>query len=236
MKLALLVEDDLDLANTIEAQLTRSNPLEVHQVESAEEALEQAASHRYDLLVVDWMLPEMNGPRLIEELRDEGYATPALILTARDEVEDLVRGLESGADDYMSKPFDMEELEARARALLRRPPNWSTLDKVSVGPLEINTARREAVLDDVLLDLRKKEFDLLRLLADKVPDVVSRDVIAERVWGSEFVSDNSIDVTISGLRNKIDDVLGEDNDILRLETVRGVGYRLRVVEEEDEEE
>ncbi len=236
MKLILLVEDDSDLASTIENRLTRSNPLQVHHVKSAEEALEQAASHRYDLVILDWMLPEMNGPRFIEELRAEGYATPALILTARDEVDDLVRGLESGADDYMTKPFEFAELEARARALLRRPPNWATLDKVSAGPLEINTARREAVLDDVLLDLRKKEFDLLRLLADKVPDVVSRSVIAERVWGSEFVSDNSIDVTISGLRKKIDDVLGEDNDILRLETVRGVGYRLRIVEEEDEKE
>lgn len=235
MKLILLVEDDSDLASTLEDRLTRSNPFQIHHVESAEEALEKTSSHRYDLMIVDWMLPEMNGPRLIEELREEGYATPALMLTVRDEMDDLVRGLESGADDYMTKPFEFEELEARVRALLRRPPEWAKLDKVSAGPLQINTARREAVLDDVLLDLRKKEFDLLRLLADKAPDVVSRSVIAERVWGSEFVSDNSIDVTISGLRKKIADVLGED-ETLRLETVRGVGYRLRVLEEEDEEE
>ena len=236
MKLILLVEDDTDLAGTIEKRLSRSNPFQIHHVESAEEALTKTSSHRYDLMIVDWMLPEMNGPRLIEELREEGYASPALMLTVRDEMDDLVRGLESGADDYMTKPFDFKKLEARARALLRRPPEWSEIDKVSAGPLKVNTARREAVLDDVLLDLRKKEFDLLRLLADKSPDVVSRSVIAERVWGSEFVSDNSIDVTISGLRKKVDDVMGKDDDTLRLETVRGVGYRLMVNEEDLEEE
>ena len=228
MKLILLVEDDTELAQTLENRLTRNDPYQVHHVESAEEALEKTANHRYDLMIVDWMLPEMNGPRLIEELREEGYATPVLMLTVRDELDDLVRGLESGADDYMTKPFEFEELQARVRALLRRPPEWTTIDEIEVGPLRINTARREAELEREFLDLRKKEFDLLRLLADQEPDVVSRSVIAERVWGSEFVSDNSIDVTVSGLRKKMGDALGEDDDTVRLETVRGVGYRLMI--------
>lgn len=226
MKLILLVEDDPEVARTLENRLTRGRPYQIHHVESAEEALVKTSSHRYDLMIVDWMLPEMNGPRLIEELREDGYATPILMLTVRDSVEDRVRGLESGADDYMTKPFEFKELEARVRALLRRPPEWTKLDEVTVGPLSINTARREALLDGKLLDLRKKEFDLLRLLADQQPDVVSRSVIAERVWGSEFVSDNSIDVTVSGLRKKMKDALGDER--VRLETVRGVGYRLKV--------
>jgi len=233
MKLILLVEDDTELAQTLENRLTRNDPYQVHHAESAEEALEKTANHRYDLMIVDWMLPEMNGPRLIEELREEGYATPVLMLTVRDELDDLVRGLESGADDYMTKPFEFEELQARVRALLRRPPEWTTIDEIEVGPLRINTARREAELEREFLDLRKKEFDLLRLLADQEPDVVSRSVIAERVWGSEFVSDNSIDVTVSGLRKKMGDALGEDDDTVRLETVRGVGYRLMIENEEE---
>ena len=233
MKLILLVEDNPEMAQTLEDGLTRSNPFQIHHAESAEEALDKADDHRYDLMIVDWMLPEMNGPRLIEELREDGYATPVLMLTVRDSTEDLVRGLESGADDYVTKPFEFDEVEARVRALLRRPPEWKTLDQVSVGPLTINTARREADLAGELLDLRKKEFDLLRLLADKQPDVVSRGVIAERVWGAEFVSDNSIDVTVSGLRKKMSDVLGEENDDVRLETVRGVGYRLMVNNEQE---
>lgn len=228
MKLILLVEDDPEMARTLEEGLTDDGPYQIHHVTNAEEALVKASAHRYDAMIVDWLLPEMNGPELIEDLRDEGYTTPILMLTVRDDVEDVVKGLESGADDYMSKPFSLKELRARVRALLRRPPEWSALDEISAGPLKVNSARQEARLAGEKLDLRKKEFDLLRLLADQEPNVVSRNVIAERVWGSEFVSDNSIDVTVSGLRKKIEGAMNEHDESLRLDTVRGVGYRLRV--------
>lgn len=228
MKLILLVEDDPEMARTLEEGLTNDGPYRIHHVTNAEEALVKASAHRYDAMIVDWLLPEMNGPELIEDLRSEGYTTPILMLTVRDDVENVVKGLESGADDYMTKPFSLKELRARVRALLRRPPEWSALDEISAGPLKVNSARQEASLAGEKLDLRKKEFDLLRLLADQEPNVVSRNVIAERVWGSEFVSDNSIDVTVSGLRKKIEDAMSEEEEDLRLDTVRGVGYRLRV--------
>lgn len=233
MKLILLVEDEPKLARTLEKGLKRDGPYRIHHVTSAEEALEKTAEHRYDAMVVDWLLPEMNGPELIEDLRGEGYSTPILMLTVRDSVEDRIKGLESGADDYLTKPFSMEEVQARVRALLRRPAEWTQLDEITVGPLEVNSATQEARMSGELLDLRKKEFDLLRLLADREPNVVSRSVIAERVWGSEFVSDNSIDVTVSGLRKKLENAENGESEDMRLETVRGVGYRLMVDDEEE---
>jgi DNA-binding response OmpR family regulator len=231
MKLILLVEDDEKLADTLEKGLTKNEPYRVHHVTSAEEALVKAAAHRYDAMVVDWLLPEMNGPELIEELREEGYMTPILMLTVRDSLDDMVKGLESGADDYLTKPFEMREVKARVRALLRRPAEWAALDEIAVGPLTVNSARQEAHVNEHELDLRKKEFDLLRLLADQEPNVVSRSTIAERVWGSDYVSDNSIDVTVSGLRKKLEGAMDGEEDGMRLETVRGVGYRLKVDQE-----
>lgn len=231
MKLILLVEDDPKLARTLEKGLKRDGPYRIHHVSSAEEALTETENHRYDAMIVDWLLPEMNGPELIEDLRSDGYSTPILMLTVRDSVEDRVKGLESGADDYLTKPFSMEEVQARVRALLRRPAEWASIDEITVGPLIVNSATQEASVSGHILDLRKKEFDLLRLLADRQPNVVSRNVIAERVWGSEFVSDNSIDVTVSGLRKKLENAKNGRDQGMRLETVRGVGYRLMLSEE-----
>jgi DNA-binding response OmpR family regulator len=233
MKLILLVEDEPKLAKTLEKGLNRDGPYRIHHASSAEDAMEKTSEHRYDAMVVDWLLPEMNGPELIEALRRKEYATPILMLTVRDSVEDRVKGLESGADDYLTKPFSMDEVKARVRALLRRPAEWADLDEISVGPLEVNSARQEARVSEHILDLRKKEFDLLRLLADREPNVVSRTVIAERVWGSEYVSDNSIDVTVSGLRKKLEDAKNGSDKDMRLETVRGVGYRLMVSEDDE---
>lgn len=225
MKLVLLVEDETELADTLIDGL-ESNGFRAHHASDAEEALVQTESHRYDVVIMDWMLPGKNGPALVQELRERDYAAPILMLTVRDSVEDRVEGLESGADDYLTKPFSFEELMARLRALLRRPANWKTIDDLEVGPLEISASTREVRIFDHEVDLRKKEFDLLRLLAEQAPSVVSRTAIAERVWGTEYVSDNAIDVTVSGLRQRMDEAMGEDGPV-RLETIRGVGYRLQ---------
>lgn len=190
------------------------------------------ADRRYDLLIVDWMLPQTNGLDLVRTLRDREYSSPILMVTVRDSVDDLVTALESGADDYLTKPFSFDVLHARARALLRRPVEWTPLDESTVGPLKINSATREAAIHGQAMDLRRKEFDLLRLLADQEPEVVSRGAIAERVWGSDVVSDNAIDVTVSGLRTQMDNVTNGEADV-RVETVRGIGYRLRVDADEE---
>lgn len=231
MKLVLLVEDERELADTLVDGL-EAHGYRVHHAPDAEEAQVQTSSHRYDAMIVDWMLPGMNGPDLVRKLRDEGYSSPVLMLTVRDSVEDRVEGLEAGADDYLTKPFSFEELLARVRALLRRPVEWTEIDELSVGPLEMSTAMRSVSIHDEALDLRKKEFDLLRLLAERSPTVVTRSAIAERVWGTEYVSDNAIDVTVSGLRQRMNDAI-QDRDTLRLETVRGVGYRLQALQQEE---
>ena len=231
MKLILIVEDDEDLARTLEKGVAKDENYRVHHVSTGSEALEKAQTRRYDLLIVDWMLPDVEGPTLIEALRDDSYASPILMLTVRDDVEDRVAGLDSGADDYLTKPFSFEELRARIRALLRRPTEWTTLDEACVGRLRIDGATRQAEIGGTPLDLRKKEFDLLRLLAQRAPEVVSRSAITERVWGSDVVSDNALDVTVSGLRKQMEDVQDEESSVW-VKTVRGVGYRLQVREEE----
>jgi len=224
MKLILLVEDEHELADTLVDGL-ETHGYRVHHAETAEDAVVQTASHRYDALIVDWMLPGTDGPELVQDLRASDYVSPVLMLTVRDSIEDRVHGLESGADDYLTKPFSFEELLARLRALLRRPREWSNLDVLQAGALEMDMSTRQVVIHNHPVDLRKKEFDLLHLLMERSPAVVSRTVIAERVWGSEFVSDNAIDVTVSGLRQNIH-IDGENPQHIRLETVRGVGYRL----------
>lgn len=230
MKLILIVEDDEDVARTLEDGLQHSDDYRVHYTPTAEKALAETSARRYDLLIVDWRLPEMSGVELVRTLRERDYAAPILMLTVRDSVEDRVEGLESGADDYLTKPFSLDELRARVRALLRRPVEWAPLDESSVGPLRINAATRKAEIHGQPIDLRKKEFDLLYLLAERAPQVVSRTAIAERAWGSEFVSDNAIDVTVSGLRDQLASARDEAESIW-IETVRGVGYRLQTGED-----
>lgn len=224
----LLIEDETRLATFLKMGLEEEGYI-VDIAGDGAEGEAMALANAYDALIIDWRLPQQDGKTVVEHVRAAGREVPILMLTALGDVEHRVAGLDAGADDYMPKPFKFEELLARLRALLRRPPLTMQEDVFQVGALELDTKRRQAALGGTRLDLRTKEYALLEDFARHPNEVVSRTVIAERVWGDAFyVTDNVIDVTISGLRQKL---VGAQSaspapQAVRIETVRGVGYRL----------
>jgi DNA-binding response OmpR family regulator len=227
----LLIEDEPRLAATIRRGLEE----EGYRVDVAADAVsgQQAALARaFDAFVVDRRLPGGDGLDIVRRLRAEGREQPILMLTALADVDDRVDGLDAGADDYLAKPFAFEELVARLRALLRRPPLAEHERIVRVGGLTIDAERQRATLGgpdgESLLNLRPKEYALLVALARSPGEALSRTVLADRVWGDAlYVTDNALDVTISGLRQRLaDGRIGSGASAPSIETVRGVGYRL----------
>ena len=224
----LLIEDEERLATSLKTGLEEEGYI-VDIASDGADGESMALANAYDAMIVDWRLPQRDGKTVVEHVRAAGRDVPILMLTALSDVEHRVAGLDAGADDYLPKPFKFEELLARLRALLRRPPLATQQDVLRLGPLELDTKRRQAALDGARLDLRPKEFALLEDFLRHPDEVVSRTVIAERVWGDAFyVTDNVIDVTISGLRQKLADAQPATTEPqgVRIETVRGVGYRL----------
>jgi two-component system response regulator MprA len=219
----LLAEDD----KSVRDSLVRALTFEGYQVAAAEdgaEALMAVVESEPDVIVLDVLMPHVDGLTACRKLRERGDRTPVLMLTARHEVSDRVAGLDAGADDYLVKPFALDELLARLRALLRRT-NVSGDDEVlHVSDLSLDPARRTARRGDRPLELTKTEFDLLELLLHNAGIVLTRDQIYERIWGFDFeTSSKSLDVYISYLRRKTEEA-GEPRLI---HTVRGVGYTAR---------
>jgi len=224
MKL-LLVEDDRNLRTFLRKAL-REEGYAVDYAESGDSGLERALNHEYECILLDIMLPGRDGFSVVEELRKRGVATPILLLTARHQLEDRVRGLEGGADDYLTKPFDLPELMARIVALIRRA-NLRHEDVVlKVGALQVDPLQRIVSSGDRTIDLSPREFALLEFLMRNAGRTVSRSRIAEAVWNYQFDTEtNVVDVYINYLRNKID--LGAAG--ASINTVRGVGYRLEAL-------
>ncbi|MEP0546350.1 MAG: response regulator transcription factor [Rhodothermales bacterium] len=227
----LLIEDEVRLGDSVKRGLEE----EGFTVDLAREAAEgeaKALANGYDAFVVDWRLPHGDGKSIVEALRADGRSEPVLMLTALGDVGHRVAGLEAGADDYLPKPFAFEELVARLRALLRRPPLQQQEITLREGALVMDTVSRRVTLAgpdrQALLNLRPKGHALLELLLRSTGAVLSRTVIAERVWGDAlYVTDNALDVTVSGLRQKLADAEREAGARApEVETVRGVGYRL----------
>ena len=225
----LIIEDERKLADAIGAGL-QGNGYEVVIVHSGESGLRHLRDTAFDLILLDVMLPRVGGLEVLREIRRSGFKIPVLILTSKESVEDRVRGLDSGADDYLTKPFAFPELLARLRALHRRasPESPSILQ---LADLRLDTRGRTVVRGASTLDLTGREFELLEYLLANRGTVVSREMIARDVWKAtvRYTSlDNVIDVHIARIRRKIDDPF----PLKLLHTVRGVGFVLRASQEE----
>lgn len=219
----LVVEDDEEMSALVEHGL-RAEGYEVTVVTNGMDALIEAATGQYSAATVDVMMPEMTGFEICRHLRNHGNSLPVLLVTARDAIEDRVFGLDSGADDYLTKPFAFAEFAARVRALVRRD-SATPRTVVRAGNLALDTATMRATVADAPVALSSKEFLLLRFLAVHVDRAVSRTEILEEVWGTVHNIDPTIvDQYVKYLRRKLDAV--EPDTSIR--TVRGVGYELRV--------
>lgn len=217
----LVVEDEERIAAFIQAGLTEAG-YAVDVAGDGDEALDWTNIVEYDLIVLDVMLPGRDGIEVARTLRNRRVSTPILMLTARDTIDDRIRGLDSGADDYLIKPFAFGELLARLRALSRREP-VVTSSLLQVADLTLDTTTREATRQGQTIELTTKEFSLLAYLMRHPNQVMTRTMIAEHVWNYDFDSvTNVIDVHIRYLRRKID----EPFDTKLIQTVRGAGYRI----------
>ena len=224
----LVVDDEPDLLEQLRETLT-SQKYDVDTADDGESALDKVFDNPYDLIILDIMLPFVDGLAILREIRKANIATPVLMLTAKGDVEDKIKGLDYGADDYLAKPFAIAELMARIRSLLRRASDHRD-PLLTVSDIALNTKTRQVIKSGKNLELTPKEFSILEFLLYNQNRVVSRFTLAEHVWGDEFdpfTMSNFIDVHIKNLRRKIDD--SDKKKIIR--TIRGIGF---IIEDKQE--
>lgn len=226
----LLIEDDISLARTIEMSL---KPLFAFDMaHTADSGMKMAHYNEYDCLLLDLTLPDLDGLEVCRKLREDGVKTPILMLTARGSIDDRVNGLDIGADDYLTKPFSLVELQARIRALLRRSPDNLTDNTLTVGNVSLDLNRREVYRDGTMVPLRRKEFDLLEYLLRNQGRVLTRSMILEHVWDNSIDPfTNAIDVHIKFLRDRIDRPF--DSNLIH--TVHGLGYKFEIPQKTNQE-
>ena len=225
MEKILIIEDEEKIARFIELEL-KYEGYEVEKALNGRDGLELATTQPFDLILLDIMLPELNGIEVLRRIRRVSDV-PVLLLTARDAVVDKVAGLDGGADDYITKPFAIEELLARIRVGLRKRtgdnPSRSA-NEISAGRLSLDPVKREVKVDETIIVLTKREFDLLNYLMENKNIVISRETILEHIWGYDFSGEtNAVDVYIRYLRSKIE----EPFNLKIIHTVRGVGYVIK---------
>ncbi len=217
----LIVEDDIRLAQAL-GQILEENHYQVDLVHDGDQGLAYAESGSYDVIILDVMLPRKSGLEVVAELRRANVATPVLMLTARTTVQDKITGLDSGADDYMTKPFSPAELLAHLRALTRRQ-GQVVFEKIDFGDISLNLESHDLSCESKSINLSYKEFSIANILISSKGQIVSKDMLISKVWGVESSAvDNNVEAYISFLRKKLK-FLGSNTQI---ETVRKVGYRL----------
>ncbi|WFR63900.1 response regulator transcription factor [Paenibacillus amylolyticus] len=220
----LIAEDEVHLAEAV-SQILKKNNYSVDMVHDGRSGLDYAQSGIYDLLLLDIMMPEMDGITVLKKLRSEGNHTPVILLTAKGELSDKVTGLDYGADDYIAKPFAIEELLARIRAALRRKGEVVPEDGLKFGDMELNTTQLKLSVQGKEIKLNLKENELLELLIARKQAITSKEQIIEKLWGFDSeVEYNNVEVYISFLRKKLTFL----NSAVRINTIRGVGYVLEV--------
>jgi heavy metal response regulator len=219
----LLVEDDLKIASFVQKGLKEAG-FAVDHATNGEDGLHLAVTESYDALIIDVMLPKLDGLALIEKLRDQQINTPVIILSAKRSVDDRVKGLQKGSDDYLTKPFAFTELLARLHALIRRSNGITEPSRLISGDLSMNLLTREVVRGDTNIELQPREFALLEYLMRNAGKVVSKTMIMEHVWNFNFdPQTNVVEARMSRLRDKID----RSFDKKIIHTIRGVGYVLK---------
>jgi DNA-binding response OmpR family regulator len=221
MKL-LLVEDEKQLSEALQ-QILIKNKYSVDAVYNGEEGLLYALSDVYDVIILDIMLPKLNGIEILKTIRKKGISTPVILLTAKATIEDKILGLDCGADDYLPKPFSTEELLARLRALTRRSGGFINENTLEFSDIKLNLSTYDMEVKDNSITLTQKEFEILRYFMQRPKSVVSKDDLITKLWGYDSdIEYNNIEVYISFLRKKLDYV--ESN--VKITTIRRVGYRL----------